>query len=337
MVALTLPAGFCATVFADNIGHARHVAVADNGTVYVNTWKRGVPPPKGSFIVALRDTNGDGRADIVKRFGRNPATGLDSVAGTGIAIYKGYVYAEEGPTINRYRLRSDSITPDPKKEVVVSGLALDGSHSMHPFVIDAAGALYVNFGAATNSCQLKDRMLESPGQKPCTELEKRVAESAVRCKQAQSVEFTRATIRNGNSQRSGIAIEPNGSLYSTQHGRDQLAESWPKLYSAEQGQNLPAEELLKIRHRGDYGWPWCYFDNVQKKLVLAPEYGGDGGKALENAHRNSDRSHSFLRTGRLTVCSFIQEPHSPGTIAGRASSHFMDRGIAHPGRKVVIR
>src|SRR5271165_797622 len=35
---LTLPAGFCATVFADGIGHARHLAVAANGVVYVNTW-----------------------------------------------------------------------------------------------------------------------------------------------------------------------------------------------------------------------------------------------------------------------------------------------------------
>jgi len=33
-----LPAGFCATVFADGIGHARHLVVAPNGVVYVNTW-----------------------------------------------------------------------------------------------------------------------------------------------------------------------------------------------------------------------------------------------------------------------------------------------------------
>jgi hypothetical protein len=35
---LKLPAGFCATVFADNIGHARHLVVSPNGVVYVNTW-----------------------------------------------------------------------------------------------------------------------------------------------------------------------------------------------------------------------------------------------------------------------------------------------------------
>ena len=35
---LKLPAGFCATVFADGIGHARHMVVAPSGVVYVNTW-----------------------------------------------------------------------------------------------------------------------------------------------------------------------------------------------------------------------------------------------------------------------------------------------------------
>ena len=36
--ALKLPPGFCATVFADGIGHARHLVVSAGGLVYVNTW-----------------------------------------------------------------------------------------------------------------------------------------------------------------------------------------------------------------------------------------------------------------------------------------------------------
>ena len=35
---ITLPDGFCATIFADNIGHARQMAIAPDGTLYVNTW-----------------------------------------------------------------------------------------------------------------------------------------------------------------------------------------------------------------------------------------------------------------------------------------------------------
>src|SRR5258705_12762998 len=77
-----------------------------------------------------------------------------------------------------------------------------------------------------------------------------------------------------------MGCDPGGQLYATEHGRDQLFENGPKLYPSEQGQNLPAEELLKIEQGGDYGWPYCYFDGTQKKLVLATEFGGDGGKAV---------------------------------------------------------
>ena len=37
-----------------------------------------------------------------------------------------------------------------------------------------------------------------------------------------------------------------------------------------------------LKEGGDYGWPTCYFDPTQKKLVLSPEYGGDGGKKTDD-------------------------------------------------------
>jgi len=90
---LTLPSGFCATVFADSLGHARDIVVADNGDVYVNTWSGryyATKPPAGGFLVALRDTNHDGRADQRTRFGETPASG--GTGGTGIALYNGMLY-----------------------------------------------------------------------------------------------------------------------------------------------------------------------------------------------------------------------------------------------------
>jgi hypothetical protein len=42
--------------------------------------------------------------------------------------------------------------------------------SMHPFAIDAKRNLYVDSASATNSCQVENRMLKSPGIDPCTEL-----------------------------------------------------------------------------------------------------------------------------------------------------------------------
>ena len=79
----------------------------------------------------------------------------------------------------------------------------------------------------------------------------------------------------------GLAVDSTGrGIFSTQHGRDQLQNNWPDLYQPEQEATLLAEELLRVTPGGDYGWPECYYDAGQRKLVLAPEYGGDGGKAV---------------------------------------------------------
>jgi glucose/arabinose dehydrogenase len=275
---IALPPGFCATVFADNLGHARHLAVAPNGVVYINTWSgvyyRDTPPP-GGFLIALQDTHGVGRADVIRRFGDGVAQG--SAGGTGIAIYKGALYAEQNDRIVSYRLSHNSIVPAEPPQVVVSGLPLGGDHPMHPFVIDAQGNLFVDSGTATNSCQQANRMPQSPGVKPCKELETRGGIwrfDANKTAQTFSAAQRYATgIRNGE----GMSFDAAGRLYVTQHGRDQLGENWPDLYASDVGHELPAEEVVLLEENGDYGWPTCYYDGMQKRLVLAPEYGGDGG------------------------------------------------------------
>jgi glucose/arabinose dehydrogenase/mono/diheme cytochrome c family protein len=279
---IALPPGFCATVFADNLGHARHLAVAPNGVVYVNTWSGAYyvnhPPPPGGFLIALQDTRGTGRADVIRRFGDGIPQG--SAGGTGIAIYHGALYAEQNDRIIRYRLSEQSITPGGPPEIVVSGMPLGGDHPMHPFVIDAAGNLFVDIGTATNSCQLGNRQPRSPGISPCPELATRGGIwrfDANRSGQKFSPAQRYATgIRNGE----GMSFDSAGRLFVTQHGRDQLGENWSDLYGPGVGQEQPAEEVVQLRQDGDYGWPFCYFDGAQKRLVLAPEYGGDGGHAV---------------------------------------------------------
>jgi glucose/arabinose dehydrogenase len=101
---LQLPDGFCATVFADGAAGARHVVVAPNGDVFVNTraTRGGRAAPGASAqsstggILALRDTNGDGKADLQQRFGVG--------GGTGIALAGNLLYATAGNSIVRYRL-----------------------------------------------------------------------------------------------------------------------------------------------------------------------------------------------------------------------------------------
>ncbi len=279
---LKLPAGFCATVFADGIGHARQIVVAPSGVVYVNTWSGDYygsdKPHEGGFLVALQDKAGAGKADVNVRFGETVQSG--GTGGTGIGMYKGAIYAEINDRIVRYSLAPESIVPKDASVTVVSGLPLSGDHPMHPFFIDAEGGLYVDVASATNSCQLKNRTLKSPGADPCTELETRGGlwrYDANKSNQSFSKAERYATgIRNGE----GFALDANGRFFVTMHGRDQLHANWPDLYKPEEEATLPAEELLLLKQGGDYGWPECYYDGFAQKLVLSPEYGGDGGKTV---------------------------------------------------------
>ncbi len=275
---ITLPPGFCATVFADNLGHPRHLAVGADGVVYVNTWSgryyQNDTPPPGGFLVALKDTKGDGHADSVQRFGETVAQG--GHGGTGIAIYKNGLYAEINDRIVRYELKPGEVAPTSPPTTVLSGMPLTGDHPMHPFNIDADGNLYVDMGSATNACQSENRVAQSAGIQPCKELETRGGtwryDANKTDQQFSASERFITGLRNGE----GISFDSQGRLYATQHGRDQLYENWPQLYTAQQGHELPAEELVVEQKGDDFGWPECYFDNAQKRLVLAPEYGGDG-------------------------------------------------------------
>jgi glucose/arabinose dehydrogenase/mono/diheme cytochrome c family protein len=279
---ITLAPGFCASIFADKIGHARHLVVAPNGVVYVNTWSgryyKNDTPPAGGFLVALQDTQGRGRADLIKRFGDSQAQG--SAGGTGIAFYNDSVYAEVNDRIVRYPLAQGQIVPTSKPTVIVSGLPLTGDHPMHPFIIDTRGNLFVDLGSATNACQEQNRIAKSPGIQPCTEKETRAGtwkyDANKTDQKFSAAERYASGIRNGE----GFAIDDAGRLFVTQHGRDQLSENWSNLYKPADGPELPAEEVVQLAQGRDYGWPECYFDGAQKKLVLAPEYGGDGGKSV---------------------------------------------------------
>jgi glucose/arabinose dehydrogenase len=270
---LQLPTGFCATVFAERVPGVRHIVVAPNGDVFVNTEPgRGGGQPRGvrGTIVALRDNNGDGKSDMQRRFGADGGAG-----GTGIALDGNLVYATVGNAIVRYRLASGTLNAVGKPDTIVTGLPVAGHHALN-FVLQGR-ILYVNIGSASNSCQQRDRQTESPGNNPCTELETRAGIwqfDANRLRQRPTDGTRFAT-----GLRNSVALTRNpfdGSLYATVHGRDQLNANWPKLFTIEKSAANPGEVLVRIERGADYGWPYCYYDFDRRGLVLAPEYGGDG-------------------------------------------------------------
>ena len=268
---LTLPAGVCATIFADSIEHARHIAIASNGDVYVAV--EGTAPSEkapGVSVMALRDTTGDGRADVTAKIG--------TTGNTGVALANGYLYVDEGKQIVRYKRADTDLAPSGAREVVVGDIPLLPGHRARSIAISDDGSLFVNVGSRSNSCQRKDRTNESPGNDPCTELETRAGIwrfDANKTGQKFSPNARYATgIRNGM----GLAIK-DGQLFVTQHGRDQLHDNWPKTFPTTQYQaENPGEELLQVNQGDNFGWPYCYYAMDEKKLVTAPEYGGDGKK-----------------------------------------------------------
>jgi glucose/arabinose dehydrogenase len=274
---LTLPAGFCATIFADSVAGARHVAVASNGDVYVAIQPPGAqpgkpaPPPSAAFV-ALRDTNHDGRADIIMKVG----TG----GNTGIGVSNGFVYVDQGAKLTRYARSDTTLAPAGAAETVIDGIPMQPGHIARNFTIGSDGSLYLNVGSLSNSCQKKDRANESPGNDPCTELATRAGIWKFDAKKTNQHFTAGARFATGIRNGMGLDFAADGKLYATQHGRDQLHDNWPKLFPTTKYQaENPAEELLQVNANDDFGWPYCYYSVDEKKLIDAPEYGGDGKKS----------------------------------------------------------
>jgi glucose/arabinose dehydrogenase len=265
-VGLTLQPGFCALMVAESIGPSRHLVVLENGDLLV-----AVAGGNGG-VRLLRDTTGDGKADIVRSFGVG--------GGTGIAFAGEYLYFATNDAVVRWHWQVGQLEPPSAPDTVVSGLTNRRQHAAKSLAIGADGMLYVNIGAPSNSCQVADRTPESPGQDPCPLLD--IAGGIWRFDPRRGGQTQQDGQRFATGLRNAVAlaVDPGtGSMFAAQHGRDQLAANWPKLYNDAQSAELPAEVVFRLETGGDYGWPYCYYDWRRRQNVLQPEYGGDGKTA----------------------------------------------------------
>lgn len=265
---INLTSGFGAVVVVDSLdGRVRHLTVRDNGDIYVKFART----DDSLGIVALRDLDADGLADQMERFGH--------FWGTGVRIHENYLYATSDTDIFRYRFQDGQLLPDPEKETIVSGFPAQRSHEAKTIAFDKAGNMYVNIGAPSNSCQEKNREKGSVGIDPCPILEEHGG--IWRFSASEPGQSRESGVRYASGLRNCVAITWNdaeNSLYALQHGRDQLHDMWGELYDEKVSAILPAEEFVQISEGDDFGWPYCYYDQIQGKKVLAPEYGGDGNE-----------------------------------------------------------
>lgn len=274
---LLLPDGFEAVVVIDSVpGKVRHLAVNENGDIYA---KIRFSDEKGG-MVALRDNDYDGKADEIEKFGKYPHEGKWSLQ-TGARIYNGYLYFTTELEVFRMKLPRWGLVPTGEMELVIKD---DHEHGRHehiakPITFDNQGHIYVPFGAPSNACQEPKRTPEKPGLDPCPQLEDHAGIwrfDANKLNQTQKDGYKYAT-----GIRSVVGLDWNfqdNELYVVLHGRDDLLRLWPKVYSPWQSAVLPAEEFVRATEGSNFGWPYCYYDQIQGKKVLGPEYGGDGIK-----------------------------------------------------------
>ncbi|CAN5541924.1 hypothetical protein BH23BAC1_BH23BAC1_37740 [soil metagenome] len=276
---LILPDNFEALVVADSTGRARHIAVNENGDIYVKL--RFSKKGEGGNV-ALRDTTNDGKADIIQRFGDYENEG--SLA-NGMRIHNGYLYFSSEKVLYRNKLTPGILIPESEMEVVLTDDHEHGSHwhITKPVSFDNKGNMYIPFGSPSNACQ--DLALTPggtpgmPGLDPCPELDEH---GGIWKFEADKLGLTQKDGQKfATGIRSVVAMDWNPqdeNLYVVMHGRDDLVRLFPEFYSPWQSAVLPAEEFIRVSEGADFGWPYCYYDQMKGQKVLAPEYGGDGNK-----------------------------------------------------------
>jgi hypothetical protein len=104
----------------------------------------------------------------------------------------------------------------------------------------------------------------------------------------------------------GLTVGPDGTLWATDNGREDLPPG------------LPPEELNRIVAGGNYGWPRCYGDRVPDPL--------GGGNATNCAATIPPRRSRPI--GRRSAWPSTRAVDSPRTITARCSSAWPARGIA---------
>ena len=238
--------------------------------------------PVGEGVVALRDTNGDGKMDVTERFGDKSST--------GIALRNDYLYISTTTTIERFKMTPGQLKPAGPAEIIVEGLPVANPHQDKGIAFDGKGSLYVNVGAPSNACQgvmntdapgkqvfqARDRSAGIPGVDPCPLLEQhggiwKFDENKLNQKQSDGTRYA-----TGMRQMPAIAWH-DGALYMAMNGRDQIDTLFAEKFTAQDNDTRVAEALYKVEAAGDnFGWPYCFHDYVQNKLLLNPEYGGDG-------------------------------------------------------------
>lgn len=133
---LALPAGFSIDVFARDLGNARMMKVADDGTLYLTRRKEG-------DVLMLRDTDGDGMADQKQVVAQKEQM-------HGIEIAGDTAYLITVAELFRAPIAADG-TFGPL-ELIAGDFPEGGQHPNRMVVMGPDDRLYVSVGSTCNAC-----------------------------------------------------------------------------------------------------------------------------------------------------------------------------------------
>ncbi|MEX0617167.1 MAG: PQQ-dependent sugar dehydrogenase [Candidatus Woykebacteria bacterium] len=174
--------------------------------------------PDGGKVIALPDSNRDGKADkqitILQNLNRPH----------GLAFYEGFLYVAQENEVVQYKYDPDQISAsDPKK---ILDLPSGGGHSSRTIKFGPDGKLYITAGSSCNICEEKDN---------------RRAAMMRADPDGSNFEIFAKGLRNTVF----FTFDESGQIWGNDMGRDLL------------GDQLPPDELNIIQKGGDYGWPYC--------------------------------------------------------------------------------
>jgi glucose/arabinose dehydrogenase len=129
---LSLPKGFSAEVYVDNVPNARSMVMGDKGTLFVASKSEGK-------VYAVTGVGSDKRAVVVVARGLNMPN--------GVAFRDGNLYVAAVSQVTRYPGIEDSLQSPPEPVMVADDFPTDGHHGWRYIAFGPDGKLYLPIGA----------------------------------------------------------------------------------------------------------------------------------------------------------------------------------------------
>ncbi|WKD50404.1 PQQ-dependent sugar dehydrogenase [Microbulbifer spongiae] len=234
-------------------------------------------PRSGQVSLLFADRNRDGRADgqrVLIEDLRRPH---------GLLLHEGWLYIAESDAVGRVPFDHSDARLAGSYQRIVEGLEDDG-HWTKTIDMGPDGWLYLSSGSSCNVCIEKD-----PRRATIMRLRP----------DGSDLEIFATGLRNSV----GFDWSPrDGGLYATDNGRDWL------------GDNLPPDELNRIRQGAFYGWPYAYGDRVPD-----PDFGVDATPAIQEKIATSvPPVHTFAAHNAPLGLQFLRSAKQPADYRNAA-------------------